>query len=95
MSEQAVFSSVDIEEKITAAGDKFTLASVARALGAPRSDALRRRLERFIESDNTFFHDRKWNCIKRSAFFNGTAAERLFCTVCGTAGSFAALFPAR
>ena len=71
MSDQAVFSSVDIEEKIAAAGDKFTLASVARALGAPRSDALRRRLERFIESDNTFFHDRKWNCIKRSAFFNG------------------------
>lgn len=62
---------MDIEEKIATAGDKFTLASIAKALGAARSDALRRRLERFIESDNTFFHDRKWNCIKRQAFFSG------------------------
>ena len=70
MSETKTFSSAEIEAQITAAGNKFTLASIAKALGAARSDTLRRRLERFIESDITFFHDSKWNCIKRSAFFN-------------------------
>ncbi len=70
MNEKNTFSSADIEAQIAAAGDKFTLASIAKALGAARSDTLRRRLERFIESDVTFFHDRKWNCIKRNAFFN-------------------------
>lgn len=69
MSEQN-FSSAEIEQQISAAGDKFTIASVARALGAPRSEPLRRRLERFIESDTEFFHDQKWNCVRRKAFFN-------------------------
>ena len=69
MSEKS-FSSAEIEQQIAAAGDKFTLAAIARALGAPRSEPLRRRLERFVGSDMTFFHDQKWNCIKRKAFFD-------------------------
>ena len=71
MNDEKNLSPAQLEAAISAAGDRFTLASVARALGAPRSDVLRRRLERFIESDNTFFHDKKWNCVKRATFFTG------------------------
>ena len=70
MKNEVVVSSSEIEQKIAEAGDQFTIAALAKALGSPRSDVLRRRLERFIESDNTFFHDSKWQCIKRSKFFN-------------------------
>ena len=71
MNDEKNLSPAQLEAAISAAGDRFTLASVARALGAPRSDVLRRRLERFIESDNTFFYDKKWNCVKRATFFTG------------------------
>lgn len=71
MNDEKNISTSLLEEKITEAGDKFTLASVARALGSPRSDVLRRRLERLIESGNDYFYDKKWNCIKRESFFTG------------------------
>jgi hypothetical protein len=71
MNDEKTLSPAQLEAAIAAAGERFTLASVARALGAPRSDVLRRRLERFIESDTTFFYDKKWNCVKRAAFFTG------------------------
>lgn len=69
MNDDKTISTALLEEKIAEAGDKFTLASVARALGEPRSDVLRRRLERLIESSNDYFYDKKWNCIKRESFF--------------------------
>ena len=71
MNDEKNISTALLEEKIAEAGDKFTLASVARALGSPRSDVLRRRLERLIESSNDYFYDKKWNCIKRESFFTG------------------------
>ncbi|MBR7108180.1 MAG: hypothetical protein IKC89_07195 [Lentisphaeria bacterium] len=71
MSDAANFTSAELDAAILSAGERFTLASVAKTLGAPRSDVLRRRLERIIESDNTFFYNEKWQCIKRSTFFTG------------------------
>lgn len=71
MSDAPVLTSAQIEAAIAGAGDSFTLASLAKTLGSPRSDVLRRRLERFIEADNSFFYDRKWHCVTRSSFFNG------------------------
>ena len=58
MNDEKTLSPAQIEAAIADAGERFTLASVARALGSPRSDVLRRRLERFIESDNSYFYDR-------------------------------------
>lgn len=69
MSDDKTIPTSLLETKIAEAGDKFTLASVARSLGEPRSDLLRRRLERLIESSNEYFYDKKWNCIKRESFF--------------------------
>ena len=69
MNDDKTISTALLEEKIAEAGDKVTLASVARALGEPRSDVLRRRLERLIESRNDYFYYKKWNCIKRESFF--------------------------
>ena len=71
MSDAPVLTSAQIEAAIAGAGDSFTLASLAKTLGSPRSDVLRRRLERFIEADSNFFHDSKWHCVTRSSFFNG------------------------
>ena len=70
MSKTPDFSSVELESAIAAAGEKFTLAAVTKALGVPRSDAVRRRLERIIESDPDYFYDSKFQCITRRSFFN-------------------------
>ncbi|MBE6355865.1 MAG: hypothetical protein E7058_01975 [Lentisphaerae bacterium] len=64
-------SSVDIENAIASAGDKFTVDELIRTLAPGDADALRRRLERFIASDDTIFYDEKWNCCTRKSFFNG------------------------
>lgn len=71
MSSAADFTPAELDAAIAAAGERFTLASVTKELGAPRSDVLRRRLERIIDSDNSFFHNEKWQCVKRKKFFTG------------------------
>ncbi len=61
----------DIENAIAAAGDKFTAASVVKALVSGTSEPLRRRVERAISSDGNYFYDEKWSCCSRKSFFNG------------------------
>ena len=60
-----------IEGAIAAAGDEFTVEAVMKMLGAGRSDALRRRVERAIDADGGFFRDGQWHCRTRRSFFTG------------------------
>ena len=71
MSEKNEITVDMIENALLAAGSTFTLASVAKALGAGRSDVVRRRLERAVDRDDRFLHDDKWNCATRDGFFTG------------------------
>ena len=64
-------NSVDIENAIAAAGENFTAEAVVRMLDADVPAELRSRVERFIASDDTLFHDEKWNCCTRKSFFTG------------------------
>ena len=64
-------SSTDIENAIASAGDVFTAEAVIKALAPADAEALRRRVERFLESDETIFYDKEWNCRTRRSFFNG------------------------
>ena len=61
----------DIENAIAAAGDKFTAASVVKSLVSGSSEPLRRRVERAISSDGSYFYDEKWSCCSRQSFFTG------------------------
>jgi len=70
-NDAAQVTSVQIDNAISEAGDKFTVASILKTLGFPKSDALRRRITRTIENDVTYFYDDKWKCVTRKSFFNG------------------------
>lgn len=64
-------SSSSIENAIIQAGEKFTLRALTDAFAPEDREALTKRLERFISSDDNLFHDEKWNCCTRKSFFNG------------------------
>lgn len=61
----------EIERALAAAGDKFTAAGVVKSLISGKSEPLRRRVERAIESDGGYFYDEKWSCRTKSGFFAG------------------------
>lgn len=72
MSKAPEISTSEIETAIAAAGDKFSLAAVAKALGHPRSDTLKQRLERAIDRDDAYFHSDDYSrCESRKNFFAG------------------------
>ena len=72
MSKVPEISTPEIEAALTAAGEKFSLADVAKALGHPRSDTLKQRLERAIDRDDTYFHSNDYTrCETRKSFFSG------------------------
>lgn len=64
-------SGIDIEKSIAAAGEKFTADDIVKGFSAADPEALRRRVERFIASDDTLFHNASWECQSRRSFFNG------------------------
>ncbi|MBR7121685.1 MAG: hypothetical protein IKC94_05540 [Lentisphaeria bacterium] len=64
-------NSVDIENAIAAAGENFSVDSVVKALDPADVDALRRRVERAVNSDENLFYDHSYQCIRRESFFNG------------------------
>jgi hypothetical protein len=64
-------TSQNIEQALLESGDKFTAASVVKKLVSGNSAPLRRRVERAIESDGSYFYDDKWSCCTRQSFFNG------------------------
>ncbi len=64
-------NSVDIENAIAAAGEKFSVDAIVKSLSPADTDALRRRVERAVNSDETLFFDRSYNCCTRKSFFNG------------------------
>ncbi|MCI5778705.1 MAG: hypothetical protein MR051_02640 [Lentisphaeria bacterium] len=64
-------TSRDIEQALAWAGDRFTVAGVVKHLIGGKSEPLRRRVERAVESDDRFFYDGKWSCRTRSGFFAG------------------------
>ena len=67
----AAISGTDIENAIAGAGKSFTVDQVIRSLTSEEPEGLRRRVERFIESDDTLFYDEKWQCRTREDFFTG------------------------
>ena len=64
-------TSIDIENALNNAGDKFTAASVVKSLISGTSEPLRRRVERAIAGDGSYFYDDKWSCCTRKSFFSG------------------------
>lgn len=64
-------TSVDIENAIAAAGAEFSVDAIVKSLKPADTDALRRRVERAVNSDDRLFHDHKWQCCTRESFFNG------------------------
>ena len=64
-------NSVDIENAIAGAGKNFTAEAVTRSLLPDAPPELRSRVERFIASDDTLFHDENWSCCTRKSFFTG------------------------
>ena len=71
--EFAEISSTDIENAISAAGNKFSLKQLSDRLcdGKKAPEGLDKRLERIIASDDRFFYDENFNCCTRNSFFNG------------------------
>ena len=61
----------EIENAIFNAGGKFTAASVVKSLDPKQPESLRKRVERFISSDDEIFHNSKWQCRTRKDFFTG------------------------
>ena len=64
-------TSTQIERALAAAGDRFTATGVVKSLISGKSEPLRRRVERAIESDGGYFFDGKWSCCTKKAFFTG------------------------
>ena len=64
-------TSTEIENAIAGAGGKFTAAQVVKALDPKQPESLRKRVERFISSDDEIFHNSKWQCRTRKSFFTG------------------------
>ena len=64
-------SSVDIENAVSAMGDEFTIDEVVNSFAAKDPEALRSRVERFINADDTLFYTADGKCRTRRSFFNG------------------------